>query len=503
MPSSRRSSRYVIPVGSSSASPGPSRRSSSAAKTFKVDELAEVDTDPINAASTLHIWALGMVVVMGGQLYGWNVALTTGFLPFFLSQVLTDAAYVVYMSSAAEVAGKIAFSGGSYGLARITIGYYAGFLVGYLELLEYIAASSVSVSYVSNFVVDAVDAPPESAPAVMAAVYAGMIGFFLLPGWYYWRGLVLLAVLCLLPALLAILGGVASADLGFYGAFAADRVSQFNGTGDKVWAMGDLHSAYFAWLPYTTWAFAGIESLTLVTSMASTPKTTLPRGILAATATLFVTNIALLLIVPAQPPGIVACTSDTFPLNTAMAHFGISDAAGQWLILPAQVGMAAGFILPYTRLTQALANSNLLPPILGLKHTKSLAKPMVFASFFGYLLCLLGYFALAFESSTQNIFILAGTFCYGAQLLGFVMLRTRYHTESNGFVSPFGLGGVVFAGIVFGMIAISIVGGFQGDDGIAAISLMLFVILLSVYYHGHCKHHQSLSKDEYASTPSG
>ncbi|KDO28071.1 hypothetical protein SPRG_20229 [Saprolegnia parasitica CBS 223.65] len=142
-----------------------------------------------------------MVVVMGGQLYGWNVAFTTGFLQFFLCQFLTDAAYVVCMASAAKDAGKIAFSGGSYGLARITIGYYAG-----SRVLPRAPRVHCSVVRLGQFCGHFSGLPRRLSTA------PSMIGLFLLPGRSYWRGLVLLVLRCLL---LAIQGGMASADLIF------------------------------------------------------------------------------------------------------------------------------------------------------------------------------------------------------------------------------------------------------------------------------------------------
>ncbi|OQR88010.1 Amino Acid-Polyamine-Organocation (APC) Family [Achlya hypogyna] len=406
-------------------------------------------------------------------------------------------AYIVYMSSAAEVSGKIAFSGGSYGLARITLGYYCGFIVGFVELLEYVASAAVSVSFVGEFVVDMFSWPAWTTFIVWLVFYALVIGLFQLPGRIYWRFMVLFAIVCLLPTALVVLGSIGGADLGYYGAYGPNA-TQYNGTGSKVWATGDMESAFFAWLPYTTWAYAGVESLTLVTNMAVTPKTTIPRGMLAATWTLFASNILLVFLVPSLEPGIATSVNDDYPLSNAMTNLGISDYAAQWLILPAQMGMAAGFFLPYTRLTQALANSNLLPPILGLKNQASMLKPMTAASVFGYILCVIGYMSPAFESAMQNLFILAGTFCYVAQLVGFVMLRTTFHTETTGYTSPYGIPGAIFASTVYFFLALAIVGGFQGDDGVAVIALTVFVSCLSIYYHLVCKTTQSLSKDEYA-----
>ncbi|OQR82199.1 Amino Acid-Polyamine-Organocation (APC) Family [Achlya hypogyna] len=428
---------------------------------------------------------------MGGQLYGWNAALATGFVPFVASQLCTSAAYVIYISSIAEVSCKVPFAGVSYSLTRITLGYFTGFLVGFLELLEYVASASVSVGYVGEFLTTTFDWDPRFQPLIWFVFYAVFVALFQLPGRIYWRFMVVFALLCALPTPLIIVAGFMAGDLRANAAFNAT-------SGSPVWATGTLETAYFAWLPYTTWAFAGVESLTLVTGAVVEPKKTMPRGMLLAVWSLCVSNIALLFVVPSLPPGIAACVDDVFPLNNGFSLLGISDSMGQWLIFPAQVGMAAGFFLPYGHLTQSLANSNMLPPMLGLKNQRTTLKPMAAASVFGFCLCTVGYFSPEFKQAEQNLFILAGTFCYGAQLAGFVMLRTTYRCDSTGYVSPYGIPGAVFAGAVFVMMAISIAGGFQNDGGVAVSAMVVFVGVLCAFYHLVCKNTQTLSKDEYA-----
>ncbi|EQC42734.1 hypothetical protein SDRG_00457 [Saprolegnia diclina VS20] len=468
----------------------------------RVEENVEGVIHEEDRAGTIHIWALGVVCVMGGQLYGWNAAFETGFVPFAISQVMTGVAYVIYISSAAEISGKLAFSGGSYGLTRITLGFYAGFIVGFLELLAYIASAAVSVSYVADFLTTAWDLPNSYKPVLWFVFYVVFIGILHLRGKYMWRFMVVFALSCLLPSVLFVLPNLGRANLRVYGALYDNSTDGSNNatSSSAIWASGTLSSAFFAWMPYTSWAYAGVECLTLVTSMVANPKRAMPRGMVAATWTLFISNIALIFIVPSLPPGMNELISAEFPLNYGFAlGLGASETVGQWLILPAQMGMAAGFFLPYAQLTMALANSNLLPACLKLKNRASTLWPMVASSMFGYLLCTLGHLSPSFQASTQNIFILSATFCYVAQLIGFVKLRTTYKTPPDGYKSPYGILGAYFAAFVYGLMALSIVGGFQGDDGVAAIALLLFMGLLSIYYHAVGKHVQTLSKDEYAS----
>ncbi|KDO29663.1 hypothetical protein SPRG_05615 [Saprolegnia parasitica CBS 223.65] len=483
------SQRRVVPVASESNLRGLAQQKD--VQKWKLDDCIEPVILPADKASTIHVWALGFVCVIGGHLYGWNEALQTGFLPFALSQIVTGAAYVVYVTSIAEVSCKVPFAGVSYSLTRITLGFFCGFVVGFVELLEYVASAACSVGYVADFVTAAFAWDDHWKPLIWFVFYAVSIAVFQLPGRIYWRLMVLFAFVCAIPMLLVVVAGCMYGDLAQNGAYRDDPLA-------PVWATGTITTAYFAWLPYTTWGYAGVESLTLIAGDTKEPKRTLPRGMLCAVVTLFCSNMSMVFVVPSLPPGIASAVNATFPLNNGLGMLGISETVGQWLILPAQMGMAAGFFLQYAHLTQSLANSNMLPACLGLKNQATTLKPMVAASAFGYLLCTLSHLSPAFEKALQNLFLLAATFCYSAQLIGFGMLRTTYRCDSKEFTSPFGIPGAVFAGSVYLLLALSIAGGFQGDDGVAVASFAAFLLLLLIYYHTVCKSTQTLTKDEYA-----
>ena len=76
------------------------------------------------------IWMLGITIVIGGQYFCWNVALEAGFGSCLISIILIGLAYIVLMVGNAELTSAVPFSGGAYGLARLTLGFCPGFIVG-------------------------------------------------------------------------------------------------------------------------------------------------------------------------------------------------------------------------------------------------------------------------------------------------------------------------------------------------------------------------------------
>jgi amino acid transporter len=90
------------------------------------------------AIGAFELWCLGITIVIGGQYFGWNIALSAGFGGCLLATVLTGLAYICLVSSAAEMTAALPFAGGAWAFARVTIGFYAGFLIGVSEWLEYV-----------------------------------------------------------------------------------------------------------------------------------------------------------------------------------------------------------------------------------------------------------------------------------------------------------------------------------------------------------------------------
>ncbi|RHY11580.1 hypothetical protein DYB36_008167, partial [Aphanomyces astaci] len=146
-----------------------------------------------------------------------------------------------------------------------------------------------------------------------------------------------------------------------------------------------------------------------------------PKGTVAAVWTLFVSNIALILVLASLPPGLATTSTDEYFLDRGLSlGLGMSSGLSEWLMMPAQMGMAFGFFIPYARLTQAMADSNLLPSCLRLKGQPNTPRAMIVASGFGYLICLVSFYSPKFKQTLQNCIAAASTF-------GFVVVLTMYY----------------------------------------------------------------------------
>jgi ethanolamine permease len=99
--------------------------------------------------NSFDIWALGITIVIGGQYFGWNLGLEyAGFNSMIAITLIFIVGYSCLCCCTSEMSSVIPFAGGAYGLARVTLGNFLGYLIGCCETLEYIiyvATSAVSL----------------------------------------------------------------------------------------------------------------------------------------------------------------------------------------------------------------------------------------------------------------------------------------------------------------------------------------------------------------------
>lgn len=93
--------------------------------------------------SWMTIGSLNMAIVLGGHFIGWNAGSSAGFGSFLLTLGLLAFSYLSLVCCMAEMTSALPFSGGCFGVSRVTLGYYPGCLLGFLEIIQYLIYSSI------------------------------------------------------------------------------------------------------------------------------------------------------------------------------------------------------------------------------------------------------------------------------------------------------------------------------------------------------------------------
>ncbi len=178
-------------------------------------------------------------------------------------------------------------AGGNYGLARVTAGIYAGYLVACLDTLEtiiYVATSAVSFG---SFLTTVFKTSNHINPVYWLLFYVSATAIHCYGGLTFWRVNMVLAVVSVLVVIWYVVGSAAWADFDKYAPLPHNE-------GDARWFAGSS-TDFMTIIPLPCWFFVGVEFINLACQDIKHPKVNIPAGYLYCIATLVVTCIAVFL----------------------------------------------------------------------------------------------------------------------------------------------------------------------------------------------------------------
>lgn len=458
---------------------------------------AAATRDPA-AAGALHayrpgrwdIWMLGISIGLGGQYFSWNDGLRGGLYSFLLIYAVVGSAYIALCCCTSEITGALPFAGGAYGLSRCTLGFYAGFIVGCAETLEYIVYVGTSVIALARMLVESVPEIAGYEPLVWMLIYTSALAIHIRGDYVFWRWNVLIGVISLFFVLLYCIGSFPHAD------FAA------NADDDPAFRFVNGFAGFMRSLPLSCWFFVGVEALSLASDDVLEPKKAIPFAQVACIVSLFVSGVVVLLVtVSLPPPGVNHIAKLLAPFdNGYQLLFDISVETATLFSIPAMYATTFGFMWGYGKLIAAMATSKLLPPILARPHPKYGTPYLAIVSG-----SVLSYFVSVFMHYTPavtdryifNICITMAFLGYAAQCVGYIALKKNYpNIKSSAFRSPFGIYGALYSLLVWilGLVSIAF---FQENDGIEISVFLAIILVISVFYLAYAKSRQTLSSKEH------
>ena len=228
-------------------------------------ELSENEVHADLKLGIFEIWCLGIAVVIGGQYFSWNFGLAAGFGTSFITVALIGIGYILLCSCNAEITSAHPFAGGAYGLARMTFGFYPGYIIGCCEAVEYLIYVSTSSISLSNMIIHNSNASMQIQPVLCLIFYISALWINIMGGFTLWRTIIFLGVISIMILLLYCLGSLPFVDISTYTATSA-----VTGIDDALtenqWFIGGM-SGFMKVLPLACWFYVGVESLNFCASI--------------------------------------------------------------------------------------------------------------------------------------------------------------------------------------------------------------------------------------------
>jgi ethanolamine permease len=232
----------------------------------------------------LHIWALGVGVVITGEYFGWNQGLKEGGpVGMLLASLFVCALYLMWVLALSELSVAMPFAGGPLAYGRRAIGPGLGFVMGWSMFLEALFATIGTaiatggyIYYVLNLFADGLDEKLITTAAGLATV-----AIFAVVQW---------------------LGSRIQAQLmewmtyGAIGALVWFWIACIPGVRlDRILTeplLTDGWAGVLRAIPFAIWWLVMIETVALAPEETREPHRTIPRGLTLAQVTLVVLVLA-------------------------------------------------------------------------------------------------------------------------------------------------------------------------------------------------------------------
>jgi ethanolamine permease len=313
----------------------------------------------------LHIWALGVGVVITGEYFGWNPGLKVGGpVGMLIASLFVCALYMLWVLGLAELSVAMPFAGGPLAYGRRAVGSWLGFIMGWSMFLEALFATIGTALATGGYIFFIMDLVIPETDRQLTTTLAGLATVAIF-GFVQWMGastqakvtewLTYGAILVLIWFWIACLPGV-----------RLERILT-----EPLLTRG--WTGVFRAIPFAIWWLVMIETVALAPEEAHEPQKTIPRGLTLAQLTLIVLVVMTWFVAAGagSSPDKTGDESISFPLPFVYKEVWPDTFHLLAFSVAALFGMVVsynGMIYAVTRQSFALGRAGYLPRALGHVH---------------------------------------------------------------------------------------------------------------------------------------
>eukprot|EP01033_Poteriospumella_lacustris_P003033 gene3033-biopygen1383 len=405
-----------------------------------VDDLVDSSFKP----GFIHIYLLGLALILSGPVGDWNSALEFGVWSYFLGFMLFSFAYLTLVLCLAELTSIVAFASGAYGYVRCSVGPFYGYMVACCELLENSFVTITCVFSVSSAMTVATGLSRDFEPLWMLLCYVLLFAVQSQGGWYFWMSM------CFFGATTATLMILYSMSV-----LTTENLSRINLTNDPYEKFVGGGPGFFQSFYLPMWLYIGSEAITISGKNMDNGPDVIPQALIVTVITAFFINVWVIFstVIEFTNNGWFQHVHDAFPLSLALHHnLAIPYSVGAALTLAPNFSSGLGFLYASMHLVQAMSLSGLVSPFF--KPTMGDAKvPMrsLVTSCVGqYVVAVIGW-AVSDDPPFYEICVIAACCVYVGVFAAYATFHIKFANMERKFRSPLGLAGAAYGALIFGI----------------------------------------------------
>lgn len=156
-------------------------------------------------ANIYHVYLLGIALTIGGLHINWSLGLAAGFTGYIIALLVVSVGNVALILCSAEQASILPFSGGSYGFARVTLGPFIGYIVGYCDAFRCLSYVIGRVFLLGMMATEIFDTHQRYEPLYWLIFFIPCVAFDSLDSVSFWRTISVFSLVSLLVTTLYVL----------------------------------------------------------------------------------------------------------------------------------------------------------------------------------------------------------------------------------------------------------------------------------------------------------
>ncbi|MES2646077.1 MAG: ethanolamine permease [Bacteroidota bacterium] len=304
----------------------------------------------------IHIWAIGVGLVISGEYFGWNYGWqAAGTVGFLIATLVVTVLYITFIFSFTELTAMIPHAGGPFAYAHRALGPIGGFIAGYATLVEFLLAPPAIALALGSYAHFLHPALPVISTALACYVIFTAINLL---------GIKESAVFTLFITILAV------GELLVFTGIVAPHFKTENFLAN---AFPLSFKGIFASIPFAIWFYLAIEGVAMVAEEVKDPQRNIARGYISAISTLVVLALGVMIFTAGIGDWRTLSNID-YPLPEAISMvLGKQSGLTKLFAGIGLFGLIASFhsiILGYSREIFALARAGYLPSKLADLHPK-------------------------------------------------------------------------------------------------------------------------------------
>ncbi|MBO9639153.1 MAG: ethanolamine permease [Siphonobacter aquaeclarae] len=309
--------------------------------------MAEAQKELKKALTPVHLWAIGVGLVISGEYFGWNygwgVAGTVGLL---IATLVITALYFTFIFSFTELTTAIPHAGGPFAYSLKAFGPLGALIAGYATLIEFLFATpaiALALGSYLHFLYPAISIQLASVASFVVFTIVNMLGIKE-AAWF--------SLIMTILAIVELLVFIAVVAPHFQLQTFLHNPMPFGWSG------------VFAALPFAIWLFVCLEGVAMVAEEVKDGHRAIARGYISALLTLAVLALAVMICVGGIADWEKLDHLD-YPLPESIALvLGRENPVTKLFASVGLFGLIASFhgiIISYSRQLFALARAGYLP----------------------------------------------------------------------------------------------------------------------------------------------